>query len=575
MTTDTATQIRKGHGIVDLLVDGTIVATAIRHYKSRGHAESGWVITLALDVEAAHRGGSLTNSTAVYLNQAQVVARLQRFGAEYVARTQIDDSAYGEDLTAAQLRDLAATHPAEFVYRALASFRIEGTAFPSHTTRIREELRHLADAIVAGDLTVDSASKQIALIGRTSSGTASRLCTTIARVLDDAADARAAAERTAARPTGVTLTAGELRREVKANGPVEIETPDGWMPYVTTHTGHYHCVVTVMTPTGEIALDTRESTVLKVRTAQTTVVAPRHVPPAAGESRVVHGPWLRRYVGWQWLTPEGEWEFITGARKTTWGRWLITTPSTTKGREWCEPEDTATIRPASGPAEVVKQRNIPDDCECNHWRAEVWTPQSVHEDTDFARYPAANCPPHPALPAGRAVTVAGGVRVDRVDTRCLEMAGVIAPERITVGRIVRTWVNPSEGRRWYDVSMILTGELVSRPAADVASTVDPGWEYPESDGETFPVIFEAETMQPDGSWVHVAANFATAGDTASYEPDALTALAERIAHTYAESTRRHTRVSVIPAKEEYRYLNPDHIGYAVGEPALNRTRAAV
>lgn len=573
MTTTTATAthtIRKGHGIVDLLIDGTIVATAIRHFKSRGHAESGWVITLALDVEAAHRGGSLTGSTAVYLNQRQLIARLERFATEYLNRTQIDDGAYGENLTADQFRALAANNPAEFVYRALSSFR-PGEA------RIREEIRRVADEMVLRG-TAGSAPEQIAFIGRLHGGHAERLCSLIARTIDDAADARATAERAAARPIGIEVAAGELRREVKANGPVEIETPDGWMPYVTTHAGRYHCTVTgrgrctvtVMTATGEIGLDMREDTPLRVRTAQTAVVAPRHVPPAAGESRVVRGSWLRRYVGWEWLTPEGNWEFVTAARGNDWGRWLITTTSTTPGREWCEPEDgVAVIRPASGPVEIVKQRNIADDCDCEFWRAEPWTPQSVLEDTDFARYPVADCAHH-TLPAGRAVAVAGGVPVSPADAKVLTDADVAAPERVDVGRVVRTWIRPDQGRRWYEIAMVLTGETVNRPDADLSATPDPGWDFPASNGTDFPVIYEVQVLDPDGSWVHEAAGFAPAGDVDSYLPRDLHLLAEDIAAGFAEKTRRHVRASVIPAKEEYRYNAPGHIGYAIAEPALLR-----
>ncbi len=367
----------------------------------------------------------------------------------------------------------------------------------------------------------------------------------------------------------LSVTADELDRHVRATGPVEIRTPEGWRPYVTTFRRMYSCVVTVLNGGDEVALDTRHETVLTVRPAQAAPpTAPRYVPPAGGQSRVVHGSWLRRYVGWQWLTPHGEWECITAAYKNKWGQWFITTPSTVVDRDWREPESAATIRPACWPVETVKQREISDECECQWWAASVWTPAVEHADRDFARYPVANCPAHPAHPAGRAVTVVGGVRVDRRDAQCLEMDGIAAPERVTVGRVVRTWIHPREGRRWYEISMVLTGELVSRPDTDIAGTHDPGWDYPTTDGSEFPVIFEVDALQDDGRWGHVLAEFASAH---SYEPAELAGLAGRLAAVHATDTRRRVRVSVIPAREEHRYLHPDHIGYATEEPSFIRS----
>lgn len=78
-------EIRQATGLVDLVIDGKLAATALRGYKTHGHNYAGWKITVALELEATNRAGSLADSTAIYATKPQVIARLRRFGEELAA----------------------------------------------------------------------------------------------------------------------------------------------------------------------------------------------------------------------------------------------------------------------------------------------------------------------------------------------------------------------------------------------------------------------------------------------------------------------------------------------------------
>lgn len=168
------------------------------------------------------------------------------------------------------------------------------------------------------------------------------------------------------------------------------------------------------------------------------------------------------------------------------------------------------------------------------------------------------------LPAGRAVTVAGGEPMTREAMDELEVGFT----RTYRGQVLRTWINEADGRRWYEVSMDYTGQVVSRPANDITSSDDQSWDELHNT-YTHPVIFEVDSMQNDDRWAHEVANFSGSD---SYDPADLADTAEKIAFEYADRTRHTVRVSVIPAMENYRRDHPDHYAYTTADPAHQRRR---
>ncbi len=393
---------------------------------------------------------------------------------------------------------------------------------------------------------------------------------------------------------------------VKANGPIDVLTPDGWFPFGRVEHGHYHTAVTVWADGGnEVAYDWRYAGPVPVRPAAPDQPHrdPSRVAPMAGQTRVVHGFWVRRFVGWEWHTREG-WKVIAGSRQLPHsGVWVIATEGDSD--EWHEPH-YATIRPVVDPSprRVTvgdAQRSNSDGCEhdCPTWFDGPFVPHL----SPLAYYPFGGCTvhdPHDPQPEQTSpvrvtpATVAAAASRRRAATAVAIAARSTPTDRVITARIPTrvtalpagtcVQVEGSHGITWQgrilstirDVVTRLVRYEVLRPGAaapvichglQVTEIPDYGW---GTTGWRHPVVVELSWRPAggDAGWIRERSLFAEA-DT--YRLADLRALAGHLAAEEADRLRVTVMATVSHVDPRQ---NRDCYAYATVEPTLVRSRGA-